>query len=430
MIFYLTDVSKKITIIFSSKDLTLLHPWASTKRKHLQLEVKAGFYHGIYRQHRASQPAAATKHRNELLVDAESFAYIFASPNGEHQQDPLAKVKTAMLLIQKDSEARGYAPFIMRPSPLFTHGYFLLNSADAAAVNRICTGAATLQDEAAGVYDVDLARLWSSRWQNDFSFPQFKYLLYTHSDKLPLNAQLHLTPAMQLTLEWHTNADARFSVLLRALKEIFFEAARSGQYLYDRDAAARLAQATGLSSTRATSAVRVVLAAVQSWQQHSSRLQRTRVLRRGTTQEGAEYSVVDLFISEFFQWLEQSFAVLHSGETCRYLPVNDSVQGSERLTPALGVLEELDLLHFALLGGSNSRLYLYVNQTQTLELADRGFYRNHLPERIAQRHTDAVRLMSWLFTSGFSSEQLWDRIEEYFLGLPIQGFDAPSAESR
>ena len=44
--------------------------------------------------------------------------------------------------------------------------------------------------------------------------------------------QLHLTPAMQLTLEWHANADARFSVLLRALKEIFFEAARSGQYLY------------------------------------------------------------------------------------------------------------------------------------------------------------------------------------------------------
>ena len=97
--------------------------------------------------------------------------------------------------------------------------------------------------------------------------------------------------------------------------------------------------------------------------------------------------------------------------------MNDSAQSSERLTPALGVLEELDLLHFALLGGSNSRL----------------FYRNHLLERIAQRHTDAVRLMSWLFTSGFSSEQLWDRIEEYFLGLPIQGFDAAStasAESR
>ena len=33
----------------------------------------------LYRQHRASQPATATKHRNELLVDAESFAYIFAS---------------------------------------------------------------------------------------------------------------------------------------------------------------------------------------------------------------------------------------------------------------------------------------------------------------------------------------------------------------
>lgn len=344
--------------------LSSIQPWqlVQVMRKVLQL----------YRQHRASQPATATKHRNELLVDAESFAYIFASPNGEHQQDPLAKVKTAMLLIQKDSEARGYAPFIMRPSPLFTHGYFLLGSADAAAVNCICTGAATLQDEAAGVYDVDLARLWSSRWQNDFSFPQFKYLLYTHSDKLPLNAQLHLTPAMQLTLEWHANADARFPYCCAPEGDLLRGCPQRPVSLRP---GCRCPAGAGYGSeqhpchqcsARSAGGCAVLAAAFAPPAAH-------RVLRRGTTQEGAEYSVVDPFISEFFHWLEQSFAVLHSGETCRYLPVNDSAQSSERLTPALGVLEELDLLHFALLGGSNSRLYLYINQTQTLSWLTAAF---------------------------------------------------------
>lgn len=398
--------------------LSSIQPWqlVQVMRKVLQL----------YRQHLNDPSSAGTKRRNELLVDAESFAYIFQNPNGGDRQDPLAKVKTAMLLIQKDSEARGYAPFVMRPSPLFTHGYFQFSPADAAALEQLCPDCAVPEED--DVCDIDLGRLWASCYKDDFSFPQFKYLLYSHSDTLPLNARCRLQPAMQLTLEWTVGADARFSVLLRALQAVFFAAARSGHYLYDRDAAAQLAQTCGISRTRAASTVRVVLAAVQSWQQNTPRLQRSRVLRRGTTQEGVEYSTVDPFISEFFHWLEQSYTALRSGKACRYLPADNSAQGSERLTPALGVLEELDLLHFALLGGSNSRLYLYINQTQTLELADRGFYRNRLLERIAQRHTDAVRLMSWLFTGGFTSEQLWDRIEAYFLGLPIEGFGTASAE--
>lgn len=51
-------------------------------------------------------------------MDAESFAYIFASPNGEHQQDPLAKVKTAMLLM-------AYHFYSTRASPVYDS--FLLN---------------------------------------------------------------------------------------------------------------------------------------------------------------------------------------------------------------------------------------------------------------------------------------------------------------
>ena len=60
------------------------------------------------------------KKRNEMLIDAESFAYIFDGPMSD-ESNLINKVKTAMLLVQKDYENRGYAPFYMRPIPVFAY---------------------------------------------------------------------------------------------------------------------------------------------------------------------------------------------------------------------------------------------------------------------------------------------------------------------
>ena len=64
-----------------------------------------------------------TRKRNEMLVDADCFSYLFE--NGQSDAADLTnKVKTAMLLIQKDYENRGFAPFTVRPIPLFVFGFF------------------------------------------------------------------------------------------------------------------------------------------------------------------------------------------------------------------------------------------------------------------------------------------------------------------
>ena len=79
------------------------------------MEVKAGFYHGIYRQHRASQPAAATKHRNELLVDAESFASLLMvkdfNSKGFTTSDEFMLSADVPLLAVKDVVAEPVNPF-------------------------------------------------------------------------------------------------------------------------------------------------------------------------------------------------------------------------------------------------------------------------------------------------------------------------------
>lgn len=71
-----------------------------------------------------------TKKRNEMLIDAESFSYIFDGPLST-PEDNINKVKTAMLIIQKDYENRlGFAPFMIRPIPLFSMGFFQLSQWD------------------------------------------------------------------------------------------------------------------------------------------------------------------------------------------------------------------------------------------------------------------------------------------------------------
>ena len=65
-----------------------------------------------------------TKKRNAMLLDAENFSYIFGSPISDEDNN-VNKVKTALLLIQKDFEAKvGFSPITVRPIPMFSIGFF------------------------------------------------------------------------------------------------------------------------------------------------------------------------------------------------------------------------------------------------------------------------------------------------------------------
>ena len=49
-----------------------------------------------------------------MLIDTESFAYIFGG-NTSDENNLINKVKTAMLLIQKDYENKGFTSFSRAP---------------------------------------------------------------------------------------------------------------------------------------------------------------------------------------------------------------------------------------------------------------------------------------------------------------------------
>lgn len=84
----------------------------------------------------------------------------------------------------------------------------------------------------------------------------------------------------------------------------------------------------------------------------------------------------------------------------------------------MGLLEAFGILTFKSIGGKNSQIYIYVNQTQTLKnIKDRpSSYKNRLVEMVAERHYISVEMLTFLFENNFSSEEIWDYIEDYFLG--------------
>ena len=68
-----------------------------------------------------------TRKRNAMLLDAENFTYIFGNSIND-EEDNVNKVKTALLIIQKDFEAKvGFSPINVRPIPLFSMGFFAID---------------------------------------------------------------------------------------------------------------------------------------------------------------------------------------------------------------------------------------------------------------------------------------------------------------
>lgn len=71
-----------------------------------------------------------------------------------------------------------------------------------------------------------------------------------------------------------------------------------------------------------------------------------------------------------------------------------------------------------MIGGADSQLYIYVNQIQSLKniINDPFHYKNRLLETVADRHLISVKMLTYLYEGGFTSDEIWNYLEDYFLG--------------
>ena len=358
-----------------------------------------------------------TRRRNALLLDAENFAYIFGSPLDD-EDNSINKVKTALLIIQKDFENKmGYSPVTVRPIPLFSVGFFEISPSDQKRLLRSYPNCLEEFEHQRHICKVFLEKIWRKDYEH-FSLPQFKYLLYTQDEQLPLISKVQMRAALCVSIEFATDYSSIFDNIWSVFQSIINESVLKGTYLSQNDITKSLSDKCKITKYKAQAISEVILASMDSYRKNFA---------KGTSPISTEKPMTDgtvkyqfhVAVNSYFRWVKTMYRnIINETENGNLYMINDGRNSTKERGVVLGILEALDVLSFKMIGGANSQLYIYINQIQTLKniINAPHSYENRLLQSVSERHLISVKMLSYLYENRFSSSEMWDILESYFLG--------------
>lgn len=360
-----------------------------------------------------------TKKRNAMLLDAENFTYIFGSPISDEDSN-VNKVKTALLLIQKDFESKvGFSPITVRPIPMFSVGFFAIDTKIQNRLLRRYPGSVEEIESSKHICRVILSRIWEKDYKSQ-SFPKFKYLLYSKdSENLDFVTTYPMTPALCVTVSYGNDYSSNFRNIWGALKGFIGQKVISSEYTAVSEIVSALSTACGLNKYKAQTICEVVIASMDSYRKNFARSGTPIVLER-TTNDGKTKYQFNVAVNSYFQWVESGLRKIENETRDGYLYIiNDNGKQVKEYGVILGILESIGVLTFEMIGGANSQLYIYINQIQSLKniLNAPYNYNNRLLEAVAERHLISVKMLTYLYEGDFANEERWDLLEDYFLGV-------------
>lgn len=400
------------------KHINRLHGISMVKEYQLVEVIKK--IHELYiEKQRSEKSRKYTKKKRSMLVDAESFVHIFESPLGG-EDDAINKVKTAMLVIQKDFERRGYAPFHIRPIPLFAIGYFKIEEVNQRSIKRKYRDVLKVVDADDNICSVNLEKIWESDFSKEYSFPQFKYMMYTKSEELDFKYKKFITPALILNIYFDEGYKEKYYKLIGAIKNVINTCIRQDKFYSIEELAGELKNRTNMSDYNAMTIMDILVTAMRIYSKDYCKALQGRLVIEKPLKNGKNKYRFNNAIEQFFKWIDIKLSFIENNikDGALYI-VNDSSNNKyKEILLLLGILEILEILTFKSTGGSNSQIYMYINETKTMkQIIERpNSYKNNLLKEVNRRHNISVCMLSYLFDNDFSSEEIWDNIEDYFLG--------------
>ena len=358
-----------------------------------------------------------TKKRNAMLIDAENFTYIFDNPLSDSDNN-INRVKTALLIIQKDFEARiGFSPITVRPIPMFSIGFFAIEPMTQARLMKTYGECLEEINSPMHICRVNLEKIWDKNYRS-VSFPQFKYMLYSGDSELKFNQYYTLRAALCVSIEFADDYITTFRNIMSVFKKTVHGVMLTQEYISGEEFAKAIEDKCGIRKYKAQTICEVFFAAMDIYQRNYSSGMNSIYTKRELQSGEVKYQFKTA-TGRYIKWIEKGFEKIQAetkdGEL--YI-VNSEGQTAKEMSTVLGVLEALDVLSFEMTGGADSQLYIYINQIRNIKsiIDSPGRYRNRLLETVAERHLISVQMLTYLYEGGFTNEEIWDIIESYFLG--------------
>ena len=358
-----------------------------------------------------------TRKRNAMLLDAENFSYVFGSPISD-EDDNINKVKTALLIIQKSFENTfGFSPINVRPIPLFAQGYFEISEKPQKELLRNYPRCLEIINPQKKICRVYLESIWKKNYSN-YSFPKFKYLLYSKDEGFGFDKQYPMNSALCVSINYSDDYDSNFENMWDSIKSFINEKAVSNKHVALGEIITAISSKCKVSKYKAQAICEVLLASMNSYRKNFAPGLTPIAIEKVTVSGDIKYQF-NTAVNGYFNWVKKTYKYIvqetQGGEL--YL-VNNGRAKIKEVSVVLGLLEALDILSFKMLGGANSQLYIYINQIQGLRnITDNpGRYKNDLLQKVADRHLVSVKMLTYLYESDYSSDEKWDLLEDYFVG--------------
>lgn len=355
------------------------------------------------------------KRKDNLLLDAENFAYIF--DKNADESNAINKVKTALLIIQKDFEARfGFSPINVRPIPLFATGFFVINPSVQKNLQRDYGNCFTEIESSLNVCRVNLQMIWEKNFR-DKSFPQFKYLLYSKSDELIFNRNYPLESALCVAIDFAEDFSAIFQNLFGKFKAAINRSVKDMKYTSVDKLKAELAD-DKISKYRAQNICEILIASINYYRKNFNNRMYS-MLAEKTLPDGSIRYLFNSAIKSYFAWVEKIFTkIVDETKDGQLYIKNAASKTAKEINTVLGILEALGVLNFNMTGGANSQLYIHINQIRNLKnIFDAGAnYSNKILKSVKIRHEISVEMLTYIYESDFDNATIWNLLEDYFLG--------------
>lgn len=387
--------------------------------QHYQLVKVVEKINELYQQNRQNNRHDMTKKKNAMLLDAENFSYIFRSPIGDDDEN-INKVKTALLLIQKDFESKiGFSPVMVRPIPMFSIGFFEIDPKIQDKLRKKYHNDVIEEIESQKhICRVRLSAIWNKDYKT-LSFPKFKFLLYSKKgDELELVNKYPMSSALCVNVIFDNDYVSIFKNAWGTIQKFIFKKVQSNEFTSVREIADEIEKKCNFSKYKARTISEILIASMDSYRKNFTKTQ-TPIARERTTISGNSTYQFNVAVNSYFSWVKKGFDNIdrETKDGKLYL-INDKGNRTKEYGVILGILEALDCLTFEMLGGANSQLYIYVNQVQSLiNIINAPYrYRNRLLDMVAKRHLISVKMLTYIYEGGFSNDEMWDLIEDYFLG--------------
>jgi ATP-dependent DNA helicase RecQ len=336
----------------------------------------------LYQQNIDSRRELLTKKRNSMLLDSENFSYIFNSPMCD-ETESINKVKTALLLIQKDFESKfSFSPIAVRPIPLFAIGFF---EVDPIVQNRISRKYRDVIEEIEPTRHICRIKL-DTIWKNEYtelSFPKFKYMLYSRNEDLSFVSKYPMIAALCVSIKFADNFRSIYENVIKVLRSIINNNIASCSFISFSEMVSKLKQQCNFSSEyKAQTICEVIMASIDSYKKEFTRTH-TSVVKEKTRIDATRSYQFNPAINCYFEWLEKGVnRIVKETQKGKLYLVNDTGNTIKEYSIILGILESLDSLTFEMLGGANSQLYIYIQQMLPLKNIISAPYKHKIPNEL------------------------------------------------